>query len=83
MVVALKKVNMTNEKDGVIFCLSARNVTHVPSCDEVDAQFPITAIREIKILTKMDHPCVVKLYEIVTSKRQHPCASRCATLFLL
>jgi cyclin-dependent kinase 12/13 len=44
--VALKKVNMANEKDG----------------------FPITAIREIQILTRMVHPCTVKLIEIVTSK---------------
>eukprot|EP01052_Picozoa_sp_SAG31_P030424 SAG31_NODE_3119_length_4656_cov_3.057055_3_plen_238_part_00 len=45
-VVALKKINMQNEKDG----------------------FPITAIREIKILARLDHPCVVNLKEIVTSK---------------
>jgi cyclin-dependent kinase 12/13 len=45
-VVALKKVNMTNEKDG----------------------FPITAIREIKILSRLNHPCIVQLKEIVTSK---------------
>eukprot|EP00743_Colponemidia_sp_Colp-15_P001567 GILK01001712.1.p1 GENE.GILK01001712.1~~GILK01001712.1.p1 ORF type:complete len:845 (-),score=150.63 GILK01001712.1:357-2891(-) len=45
-IVALKKINMENEKEG----------------------FPITAIREIKILKRLNHPNVVKLLEIVTSK---------------
>jgi len=31
------------------------------------AQFPITAIREIKILKKLHHQNVIKLKEIVTS----------------
>ena len=30
-------------------------------------KFPITAIREIKILNKLDHPNVIHLKEIVTS----------------
>ena len=30
--------------------------------------FPITAIREVKILTALNHPNIVKLKEIVTSK---------------
>ena len=47
--VALKKVLMTNEKDG----------------------FPITAIREIKILTQLHHRNIVNLLEIVTSKGAH------------
>ena len=44
--VALKKVRMTNEKEG----------------------FPITAIREIKILKQLDHENIIKLKEIVVSK---------------
>lgn len=31
-------------------------------------QFPITAIREIKILKKLQHANVIRLKEIVTSK---------------
>jgi len=30
--------------------------------------FPITAVREIKILRQMDHPNIIKLTEIVTGK---------------
>jgi serine/threonine protein kinase len=33
----------------------------------VSSQFPITAIREIKILKKLHHQNVIKLKEIVTS----------------
>jgi len=33
----------------------------------VSPQFPITAIREIKILKKLHHQNVIKLKEIVTS----------------
>jgi serine/threonine protein kinase len=33
----------------------------------VSAQFPITAIREIKILKKLHHQNVIQLKEIVTS----------------
>lgn len=37
-------------------------------CDlVVSTQFPITAIREIKILKKLHHQNVIKLKEIVTS----------------
>jgi len=31
--------------------------------------FPITAVREIKILRQLNHPNIVKLLEIVTDKR--------------
>ncbi|KAH9614390.1 hypothetical protein KSS87_019394 [Heliosperma pusillum] len=51
-IVALKKIRMDNEKEGV-------------STDA--AVFPITAIREIKILKKLHHENVIKLKEIVTS----------------
>lgn len=44
--VAMKKIRMTNEKEG----------------------FPITAIREIKLLRDMDHENVVKLKEVVSTK---------------
>lgn len=41
-------------------------------------QFPITAIREIKILKKLQHSNVIKLKEIVTSKGNHSFHLLCA-----
>jgi len=35
--------------------------------------FPITAIREIKILKTLDHKNIIKMKEIVTSKVQRAC----------
>ena len=46
--IALKKLNMINEKDG----------------------FPITALREIKYLKQLKHPNIVKLEDILSSKRK-------------
>ena len=40
--------------------------------------FPITAIREVKILKALDHPNVIKLREIVTSKGEIDCSCRMA-----
>lgn len=45
-VVALKKLDLSHEKEG----------------------FPITALREIKILRMLDHANVVKLLEIAITK---------------
>lgn len=36
--------------------------------EEEENGFPITAIREVKILKALNHPNVVELKEIVTSK---------------
>jgi cyclin-dependent kinase 12/13 len=55
-IVALKKIRMENEKEGV------KNI----SSHHSNLQFPITAIREIKILKELHHDNVVQLKEIVT-----------------
>lgn len=57
--VALKKIRMDNEKEGVS-CFS-----FILKCL---FQFPITAIREIKILKELRHENIIQLKEIVTSK---------------
>ena len=48
---------------------AARRPTRARPCS---TQFPITAIREIKILKILNHKNVVRLKEIVTSKGAHP-----------
>jgi len=47
--------------------LRLRGVDQVRMDNEKEG-FPITAIREIKILMSLEHPNVVRLTEIVTSK---------------
>lgn len=75
-IVALKKIRMDNEREGVIFLPFQTNcnvvITSIGNTSEkylIDStlQFPITAIREIKILKKLHHENVIKLKEIVTS----------------
>lgn len=98
-IVALKKIRMDNEREGVRSCnLKLFNFIHqfctsfLLSCtygectrsdifeamleicapkhlyyDPFSLQFPITALREIKILKKLQHENVIKLKEIVTS----------------
>jgi cyclin-dependent kinase 12/13 len=59
-IVALKKIRMDNEKEGVrdAFVISLMLL-----------QFPITAIREIKILKELHHDNIIQLKEIVTSSK--------------
>lgn len=95
-IVALKKIRMDNEREGV--CFSAWSIDGLDywfslkwflllcrralivfassrdpriwlliSPHMICLQFPITAIREIKILKKLHHENVIKLKEIVTS----------------
>lgn len=78
-VVALKRVRMDNEKEGVRFTrsphtshTSARPGLPFLTLVAPPPQFPITAIREIKILKILNHKNVVRLQEIVTSKGLPP-----------
>lgn len=60
--VALKKVKMDNEKEGVWYALIIHTTYRF-------WQFPITAIREIKILKMLEgKPNIIRLKEIYTSK---------------
>ena len=93
-IVALKKIRMDNEREGVcsrlylfkfffivfffklkkikiMFCFFLKNLL----------QFPITAIREIKILKKLHHENVIKLKEIVTSPGNYSCSLLCNCSF--
>lgn len=51
-----------DKKTGEVVALKRINT------EEEENGFPITAIREVKILKALNHPNVVQLKEIVTSK---------------
>lgn len=82
-IVALKKVLMDNEKEGVfnvllntwfawfssVPCLFCSHWTFGVFCTIV--QFPITALREIKILQLLKHENVVNLLEICRTKGRY------------
>ena len=74
--VALKKVLTENEKEGVgtecliVICylfVMIKNLVRI-KLFVVFFQFPITALREIKILQVLQHENIVRLIEICTSK---------------
>ena len=52
----------TDKKSGAVVALKRINT------EEEENGFPITAIREVKILKALEHPNIVQLKEIVTSK---------------
>lgn len=52
-VFALKKIQLFKEKDGV---------------ESAYLQFPVTALREIKILQTLRHENILRLYRIINSK---------------
>ncbi|KAK4489161.1 hypothetical protein RD792_004955 [Penstemon davidsonii] len=66
-IVALKKIRMDNEKEGLLLAGSSNFSPSNVYQGCFFLQFPITAIREIKILKKLQHENVIKLKEIVTS----------------
>lgn len=75
--VALKRVRMDNEKEGVSRSAAQgegkggetlRRASLLTRGPLSPPQFPVTAIREIKILKVLNHKNVVQLKEIVTSK---------------
>jgi cyclin-dependent kinase 9 len=59
-VVALKKILMENEKEGV----SVR----IHTCGHLCLQFPITALREVKILLRIKHENITELIEVCASR---------------
>ena len=66
-IVALKKVLMENEKEGVSAVFPTICLTHIYYPLTV-FQFPITALREIRILQLLKHENVVNLIEICRTK---------------
>jgi serine/threonine-protein kinase BUR1 len=63
-VVALKKILMHHEKEGVsplafLVCLSLTDNRY---------QFPITAIREIKLMKALSHPNILQLREMAIER---------------
>lgn len=71
--VALKKVRMENEKEGVSSPHSPLErlvmaITAPPSSLYLPPQFPMTALREIRILQLLKHDNIVNLVEICRTK---------------
>lgn len=64
-VLALKKILMHHEKEGVCFTWNFPNCTPQLTCS---VKFPITAIREIKILKVLSHPNVLQLKEMAVER---------------
>jgi CTD kinase subunit alpha len=60
--VALKKIRMEGERDGV--SISRRETRHHTN----KPQFPVTAIREVKLLQSLNHDNVVQLREVMVEK---------------
>jgi CTD kinase subunit alpha len=74
--VALKRIRMETEKEGVCtgyVHLSTRDyfILMLSFC----FQFPITAMREIKLLQKLRHKRIVQLSEIMVSKGNNQAAN--------
>ncbi|KAF5701127.1 CMGC CDK kinase [Fusarium globosum] len=72
--VALKKIIMHHEKDGVCRC-----TTPPKNCTDDDHKFPITALREIKLLKLLSHKNILRLEDMAiehptrqTDKRKKP-----------
>lgn len=65
--VAMKKVLMDNEKEGVSQ-KKTRTVHKQINANEIPIQFPITALREIRILQLLKHENVINLIEICRTK---------------
>jgi serine/threonine-protein kinase BUR1 len=61
--VALKKIIMHHEKDGV-----CRRTTPPENCTD-DHKFPITALREIKLLKLLSHKNILRLEDMAI---EHP-----------
>ncbi len=70
--VALKKVRMENEREGVcryfLFPLPVTYLTFLPPPSPFPSQFPMTALREIRILKLLHHENIVNLVEICRAK---------------
>jgi CTD kinase subunit alpha len=63
--VALKKIRMEGERDGVGSRVFSSNINHQPA-DK--SQFPVTAIREIKLLQSLNHVNIVPLLEVMVER---------------
>lgn len=64
--VALKRIRMESERDGVS-CLTLYRVPNLTNC-----QFPITAVREMKLLQALKQVNVVSLLEMMVEKSKLP-----------
>lgn len=83
-----KKQKVGEGTYGSVFVARDRKSNEIVALKRINTKqeengFPITALREVKILKALHHPNIVNLKEIVTSKGAYPFVQALVVLFVL